>query len=88
MFQNFEGLLWVMDCTTNSCRSSVESIASAYFSVVVELTDGKGQDVSRKMLGALLATAVYGRRCSSRGVEFQALWFYVATPYDPPTKHL
>ena len=43
MFQGFEGLRWVVDCTTNSCRSSVESIPSACFSVVDEFTDGEGQ---------------------------------------------
>ena len=56
MFQAFEGLRRVVVCTTNSCRSSVESIPSACFSVVDEFTDGQGHDVRCKMLTALLAT--------------------------------
>ena len=56
MFQGFEGLRWVVDCTTNSCRSSVESIPSACFSVVDEFKDGERHDVRCKMLAALLAT--------------------------------
>ena len=55
MFQGFEGLRWVVDCTTNSCRSSVESSPSACFSVVDEFTDGESHDVRCKMLTALLA---------------------------------
>ena len=56
MFQGFEGLRWVVGCTTNSCRSSVESTPFACFSVVDEFTDGEGHDVCCKMLTALLAT--------------------------------
>ena len=75
VFQGFEELRWVMDCTTNSCRSSVESIPSARFSVVDEFTDGEGHNVNFKMLAALLATELYSRRRGSNCVEFQALWF-------------
>ena len=49
MFQDFKRLRWVVDCTTNSCRSSV-------FSAVDEFTDGEDHDARCKMLAALLAT--------------------------------
>ena len=74
------GVWWVVDCTTNSCRSSVESIQSACFSVVDEFTDGEGHDVRCKMLAALYVAEIYGRKRGSRGVEFQALRFYVGKP--------